>query len=354
MDRFDRIFELHKILAGRRTPISRRELQARLGCSRATLTRLISAARNFLNAPIDYDRELNGYRLGTDPDGLYQLPGLWFNSSELFALLASLKLLREAQPGLLGPHLEPLRERLLALIRHRRLGHPEIERRVRILQMAARPTRLEHFQMIATALVQRRRLRILYHGRARDATTERRVSPQRLVYYRDNWYLDAWCHLRRGLRSFALDRIHPVEVLPQGAREIPDGRLDRYYGAAYGIFAGPAPNTAVLRFSPSAARWVADEHWHPAQRSRVLPDGAYELEVPYGNPTELLNDILKHGPEVEVLAPAELRRQVAGRISEAAAVYRTGAPAPADGARTAAAATRRNSVRRAHRTRTAR
>ena len=51
---------------------------------------------------------------------------------------------------------------------------------------------------VAGALM-RRRLAIAYHGRERDATTVRKVSPQRLTHYRDNWYLDAWCHSRRGL-----------------------------------------------------------------------------------------------------------------------------------------------------------
>jgi len=323
MDRFDRIFALHRILIGRRTPISLVELQDRLECSRATVGRLIEEIRDQLGAPIVYDRERNGYLYDRNNPAVYELPGLWLNASELHALLVSAKLLADVQPGILVSVLEPLRQRIAELLRHRRIGHPELEHRVRILQTAARTTSLDHFQKIATALLDRKRMRILYHGRARDKTTERDISPQRLVYYRDNWYLDAWCHLRKDLRSFALDRIHPVYVDDTPAREVAEELLVAHYTEAYGIFAGRADKLAILRFSGQAAKWVADEHWHPRQTGRMLSSGEYELRIPYGNPTELVMDILKYGEQVEVMAPAALRREVARRLRGAVARYQT-------------------------------
>jgi len=321
MDRFDRIFRLHHILSNRRTPISRRDLQERLECSRATIGRAIEDMRDFLGAPIEYDRQRNGYYYDYQQEPSYELPGLWFNANELFALLTTQKLLADLQPGLLEPHLAPLRDRISAILHHQRLGHPEIGQRIRILQQAARTIRLEHFQKTATALLERRQLRILYRSRGRDELTERAISPQRLVYYRDNWYLDAWCHLRKGLRSFSLDRMEPRVILETPARDIPEEALNDYYTDAYGIFSGKADQTALLHFTPEAARWVADEHWHPRQEGKVLSDGSYELRVPYGNPTELLMDILKYGPEVEVLEPADLRTAVENRVAETLARY---------------------------------
>ncbi len=178
----------------------------------------------------------------------------------------------------------------------------------RILQMAARPTEMSHFRQIASAVLQRRQLRILYHGRARDQTSERTLSPQRLVYYRSNWYLDAFCHWREELRSFALDRLQPVETLAIPASEISEEELDAHYTESYGIFAGQPTHTAQLRFSPQAARWVADEQWHPQQQGEVLSNGSFELRIPYSDPRELIMDILKYGPDVEVIAPSELRK----------------------------------------------
>ena len=321
MDKFDRIYALHRILRTARLPVPRRVLEERLECSRATVRRIIEEMRLYLGAPIVYNRSRNGYEYAGAGDKVYELPGLWFNEPELHALLVSHQLLGQLQPGLLEGHLVPLRRRLEAILHHRRAGSVELSRRIRILPAQHRETTIAEFSTLASALVERRRLRILYHGRARDQTTERVISPQRLVYYRDNWYLDAWCHLRRALRSFSADRLHVAEVLDEPAREIPDRRLDAHFADAYGIFAGPARHTAVLRFTPERARWVADEHWHPRQEARFLRDGALELRIPYSDPRELVLDILKYGPDVEVVAPAALRREVARRLREAAGRY---------------------------------
>lgn len=321
MDRFNRIYELHKILANRRTPISRRNLEEKLECSRATVKRHITELRDFLGAPIKFNRQLNGYYYDEADVPKYELPGLWFSAPEIFALLTTQQLLAKLQPGILEPHLVPLRKRLDDILCHQRSGGRDIGRYIRILQMAPRPADIASFQKIADALFTRKRIKILYHGRERDETTERWISPQRLVYYRSNWYLDAWCHLRKGLRSFSLDRIHIVYV-GEPAKEIKDEALIDYFGDAYGIFAGKAKHKAVVRFSSNAARWVADEQWHSRQEARLLPDGGWELTVPYSDPRELIMDILKYGPDAEVIKPSSLRKLIAEKLRQTTDKYK--------------------------------
>ena len=46
-------------------------------------------------------------------------------------------------------------------------------------------------------------------------------------------------------------------------------QLDRHFAVSYGIFAGTPQQTAVLRFSPERARWVAKEQWHRDQAGRA-------------------------------------------------------------------------------------
>jgi predicted DNA-binding transcriptional regulator YafY len=76
----------------------------------------------------------------------------------------------------------------------------------------------------------------------------------------------------------------------------------------------------VLRFSPERARWVAEECWHPKQKGHY-ENGHYILEIPYSDDRELVLDILKHGPEVEVLRPKSLRKKVLDRLVRAASQY---------------------------------
>ena len=325
MDRFDRIYRLHRIFCTSRHPVSRKALEDKLECSRATVNRAIEDLRDQLWAPLLYDRSRNGYyydkKEGEHP---YELPGLWFNASELYALLASQKLLAGVAPGLLDEFIVPLRKRIEHILANEHLSGGQVERRVRILAMASRTTSADSFTAVAGALMRRRRLAIAYHGRERNVATDRKVSPQRLTHYRDNWYLDAWCHSRRGLRSFSLDRILKAWETGDTALDIDEKRLDRHLADAYGIFSGVAKNRAILLFSAERARWVAEERWHPGQESRFLEDGRFELRIPYNHSRELVMDILKYGPDVEVVRPASLRREISASLAAALMRYRKG------------------------------
>lgn len=297
---------------------------AELGISRATFKRDMEYLRDRLNAPIVWDRDAGGYRFAR-PDPLaprYELPGMWFNAAEIHALLTMRHLLENLGPGLLARHVEPLLARLSALLESENIPAAAVEQRIRILRAQARAYEPEHFAPLASAVLQRRRLRITYYSRDRDETLTRTVSPQRLTHYRDNWYLDAWCHLRDALRSFSLDAIVAVTLLDDPAVEVGDSELDAVLGAGYGIFSGREVQYAQLRFTPARARWVSRENWHPEQQARFDEAGNYWLRVPYSDHRELLMDILRHGRQVEVMAPAELRERVADELAASLAPYR--------------------------------
>ncbi|MBK6401427.1 MAG: WYL domain-containing protein [Rhodocyclaceae bacterium] len=321
MDRSERFYRIEQLLHDRRIATFE-EIQSVLEVSRATLKRDFQYLRDRLNAPIVYDRETGGYRFESPSGGpAFQLPGLWFNASEIHALLMMQHLLAEVQPGLLGPQIAPLQTRLQSLLGSRDNAPDEVARRIRIVHAAKRHADLEYFELIATALLKRRRLFIRHWNRGRNEETEREVSPQRLVFYRDNWYLDAWCHLRAEIRSFGVDAIRHAEPVERKAREVGAKRLDGVLGAGYGIFSGAAVTWARLRFTPERARWVASEQWHPLQRTSTDAAGYLHLEIPYSNPTELIMDILRHGAGVEVVAPSTLRVAVCREMGAALAVY---------------------------------
>ncbi|WP_114649920.1 helix-turn-helix transcriptional regulator [Pseudothauera hydrothermalis] len=322
MSRTERFYRIDQMLAERRVVPLKSFLEA-LEISRATFKRDLEYMRERLNAPIVWDREGGGYRFETTAAAgpAYELPGLWFSAGELYALLAAQKLLAEVEPGILSAHIAPLQSRLAAMLEAAGQPAQEVARRVRILCVARRPVEPKGFSDIALALLQRQRIEIDAWNRARDEVNTRVVSPQRLTHYRDNWYLDAWCHWRKDLRSFALDTIRRVKVLPQKAREIADKTLDAHYASAYGIFAGRPKGRAVLRFSPERARWVRAETWHPEQSAEDLPDGGLRLTLPYADERELLMDILRHGRHVVVEAPASLKKRVAEEIAAMAEHY---------------------------------
>lgn len=323
MDRLDRIYTMHRILQTARYPVPRQRLAERLECSESTVYRVRDALEAHFGAPVESDPETGNLYYAPDEAESFELPGLWFNASELYALLTAEKLLAGIQPGVIEEELQPLRKRIRKILHHRHLGAGELGNRVRILSIADRPIDIDVFRILAGALVERHRLVFHYRPRSHDAHSEREVSPQRLTRYRDNWYLDAWCHRRNDLRSFALDRITHPHPLPERAEDIDEVELDRRLATAYGIFSGEPQHTAVLRFEPERAKWIADETWHPQQQGCWREDGRYELRIPYNDPTELILDILRYGDDVEVVEPEILRRRIAEKLEKAAMRYRT-------------------------------
>lgn len=325
----ERLYRIERLIRARGS-VSRAVLLQELEVSPATLKRDLEFLRSRLGAPIEYDRFSNGYRFaegtGAESGRRHELPGLWFDERELYSLLMAHQLLSGLDgDGTLGRHLQPLLDRIRQM-----LGADDDEallQRVRIVAAARRRVPEGLFERVAQALLERQRLRLRYLSRRRGEVGERDVSPQRLVHYRNTWYLDAWCHRVDALRRFALDAVESAAALPtQRAKSVPMRQVQAAMDTGYGIFAGGERRWAELVFRAEAARWVAGEEWHPEQQGRWLPDGRYALRLPYVDATELLMDLLRQGPDVEVLEPPALRRALQERLQQALAVYGGGTP----------------------------
>jgi predicted DNA-binding transcriptional regulator YafY len=319
MSELVRLYRFKSLLSSR-TAVSAQNLMATLEVSKATLRRDIAKLRDQLHVPIEYDRELGGYTLDKS-QGESELPGLWFSQEEILSLVTIQHLLEQLEPGLLGAKLKPLQQRLTQLMGKHGLTSQDVAKRIRIVHAGKRIVIAKSFELVAAATMERKRLKIWHFNRQNGITTEREVSPQRLVHYRDNWYLDAWCHLRDDVRNFSVDAISQLEVLDKSAKEVTDKAIDQSLGNSYGIFNGAAQAWAKLKFTPERARWVAGETWHPMQESVFEEDGSYVLSFPYADDRELIGDIMRFGADVQVLAPPALRSKVQRCFLEAAGKY---------------------------------
>ena len=132
-----------------------------------------------------------------------------------------------------------------------------------------------------------------------------------------------WAGYSITVRRFALDAVREARVLEAKAKNVPVRELEAALDAGYGIYGGGDAKVkwATLLFDADAAQWVANEEWHPQQKSRHLADGRYELQVPYADATELSMDILRHGDSVQVLGDKALAAAIAALLQRAAAQY---------------------------------
>ena len=321
MEKFERVRKLHQIFSDRRTPIKVPDLMEKLGASRASVYRDIEFLRDFMCAPLENSEK--GYFYDRSQENTFELPGVWMNADELNALLAVQAMLSQSQSMGLSDIFKPLNRKINEILTAAEPSKtkPAVDR-LRVLPHQTRLTDDVVFRTVATAVLSRRQLSITYSARSTMERTTREVSPQLLTYYRDSWYLDAWDVKKKGMRRFSVDRIVNPKVLDQAATEVDQSVLDQHAGTGYGIFSGKPNQIATMVFSKRAAEWVSDQFWHRDQQTRTLPDGRFELKLPYSSEHELLQDILSHSDDVEVISPISLREQVKIRLQLALASYK--------------------------------
>ena len=321
MPTLEKVYTLNQVLKRRRYPVSEAVLVEELECSRSTLFRTIESLRDRFRAPIENRKGQGYYYANRDED--FELPGIWFRARELEALLVMHHLISELQPGILDERMLHLRSKVAQLLDQSTvaLEQPFPTERFRILASHARKLADGIFELAAQSLIERRQLEFDYASRSNESEARRSTSPQRLVHYKDHWYLDAWDEQKEDLRTFALDRMREGRVMEVNARDIQESELDEALTHGYGLFAGPVVDHAKLVFSKERAGWVAEENWHPNQTGKFRKDGTYELVLPYSDPRELLGEILRHGPHVRVEAPEELVELVRDCLATALQPY---------------------------------
>jgi predicted DNA-binding transcriptional regulator YafY len=198
MDRTERFYKI-ELLIRNRGSVPFADLMDELGVSRATLKRDLEYLRERMDAPIVYDRFANGYRFDNDAGPgsgsrtvRHELPGVWFSEREIHALLTMHQLIGGLdEGGVLARHLQPLLDKLHGMLGTSDGEAREMVKRIKVLSAAKRPVAPKHFELIGGALTRRQRVHLHYWVRSRREMTERVVSPQRLVHWRNTWYLDA-------------------------------------------------------------------------------------------------------------------------------------------------------------------
>jgi len=317
----EKVYDVHRCLSLNRHGATKERLKQAAGsCSDSTLFRILRFMRTELGAPIGMKPRDGIFRY---QEGVaYELPGIWLKGDELASLAELLHRLEELQAEFLsGAALRPFIEKLESLLKSRKVSPERMGRKIRFLQTRAGKVDGNVFRTVMEALFNGERLFVRHEDRTSGALTDRMVSPQKMVRYRDNWYLDGYCHLRENLRSFALSGIREVRKSQDKSKEIPEEELQDHFASAYGIFGGRADKTAEILLTGIAARISAREPWHPSEERSSHPDGGLLLRIPYRDSRELIGDILRHAEDVEVLGPPELRTEIIKKLKKVSEKY---------------------------------
>lgn len=178
----------------------------------------------------------------------------------------------------------------------------------------------ETLSVIRHALLHQQSITISYRSTGRGAPESYLVDPYTLLFQKGGIYLLCYAHNRRALRTFAIERI--VSVEPGKERfEIPEGfNAGQALEGAFGLVAEP-PMEVRIRFSPAVAHAIRDRIWHASQIIVDEEDGGVLLSFRAGGKLEILSWVQSYGPHAELLAPEELRAELARQARVTAELY---------------------------------
>jgi predicted DNA-binding transcriptional regulator YafY len=293
--------------------------------SARTIHRDLEYMRDVLGAPIEYDAEAGGYRYGDDG---YRLPPISLTDSDLLGLLVAGEALRAYSGTPFEADLRKAFERLAAVLPHAATVHlTELARATTFSFSAPREQDVRTFERLTDAVRRRATLRIRYASLSTGAVRWRRVDPYRLLSLDGAWYLIAYCHSRKDVRTFVPTRIEALEATGKFFQPPADFDLEAYLAGAFRILRGDRPQRIRLKFHGMIARYVAERRWHPTQAVKPADDGCI-LEFVAANLDEVVRFVLSFGSDCEVLAPEILRARVVEALSATLRVYGKRRPRP--------------------------
>ena len=301
----------HAVRAGHypnATTLARQFEVSHLHCVQRDLTFL----RDQLRAPLAFDPQRNGYHYNR-PD--YNLSFCRIAEGELIALFLAERVLHQCQGTSFEADLQAsgLAKRLAAMLPDQvsvDLGSLadtlSVTPTAQIIQDAAL------FAVVAAATTARRQLQLDYWTASRNIDSQRVVDPIHLTLIDGSWFLIAWCHVRRGLRMFAVQRVRAARETGKTFDRPADFRIEDFLRGSFRAMRGDGEicHHIVLRFSPKIAARVAERIWHRSQATEMCSDGSLLLRMELTDLREVLRWVLSWGGDCTVVEPKELRELV--------------------------------------------
>jgi len=179
-----------------------------------------------------------------------------------------------------------------------------------------RPRFVSELQAAAIELTQ---VRLGYRDRAR-MVSERVVDPYGLVVKGGAWYLVA--STDQGLRSFRVDRVEAVEVLPDTFQRPADFDLSATWESIVGrVEELRSPVRAEIRTSRWIGELLRQQHGSDVEIGESLPDDRVEMVMRGGQPAWIAERLAGWGGQVEVVSPLEVRVELARLAREVLDLY---------------------------------
>jgi len=296
-----------------------RKLAQEYEVSARTIYRDIEYMRDMLDCPIEYDKKRRGFYY-TEP--AFTIPNIAIRESDLFALCVAEKALEQYRGTPLFETLASVFQKILsALPGETTVDYSWLNPDISFFQLSYTVIRHDVWKTISTSLYTRTLLRITHRKAGAREATDRIVEPYHMVSYEGEWYLIAFCRLRKQALTFALSRITHAERLEQTFMKPDSFSLTAYLGEHFGIMKENEDYEVEIEFAPPAASYVRERVWREDQSLRENPDGSLFLGLRVNSLTEIKRWVLGWGPLARVISPEILKEEIKRDLANAIGNY---------------------------------
>jgi len=304
----ERMLRIHQAVQAGDYPTSK-SLAAEFEVSSKCVQRDIEFMRDRFHLPIEFDFNRNGFRYTEEVNAF---PAMQITEGELFALVIAEKALQQYRgTSFEKPLLSAIRKMQQSLPDTISISLDEVDRTISFRTRAEPILDLAIFDLLAKATGTREQLEILYRKPGAAQPEQRIVDPYHLANINGEWFLFAYDHLRKDLRTFVPARMKAVKKTGKTFPKPQKFSLDRRLQGSFGVRSGQESHDVVLRFNAQVADYIREKKWHESQELRELKQGGVELRMRLSGLAEVERWVLTWAGNALVVKPPELARSVA-------------------------------------------
>jgi proteasome accessory factor B len=301
--RMDRMLRIHQAINSGKLPTAN-TLSKELEVSAKSVQRDLAFMRDRMNLPLEYDLIRNGWRYTEE---VTAFPMLQITEGELVALLVAEKALEQYRGTTFEkPLLSALRKMEEGLPKTISVSLPDIEQSISFQTRIEPVLNTAIFDALAKATARRKQLIISYRKPGQSAPEMRTIDPYHLANINSEWYLFAYDHLRKDLRTFVPSRIKSAHQTGVMFKEREGFSLEKRLKNSFGVHSAEGEFDVVVQFSARAADYIREKRWHESQKLRELKNGGVELKLKLSSLMEVERWILSWAGDARVIKPAQL------------------------------------------------
>ena len=283
-------------------------LARELEVSTKSIYRDVDFMRDRLDLPLEFDAIKGGYHY---TEAVSAFPTIQITEGELVALVVAEKALQQYRgTSFERPLLSAIRKMERALPDTISLNLSDVQQTISFRTRAEPILNLEVFDALARATASRRQLDLAYRKPGQQQTEQRVVDPYHLANINGEWFLFAYDHLRKDIRTFVPGRIKGLTETGETFARPQKFSLEKRLRDSFGVYSGQGEHEVILRFNERVADYIREKKWHDSQVLRELKDGGVELQMTLSSLLEVERWVLNWAGNAVVVQPAELAESV--------------------------------------------